>query len=177
MKRWIHSSSLYNENTDLLDIEVSILYDLVPVDGATILDLASEEFFDFEQSLLMVLDMHDFELEDSYQSDRTGSVSRYYILTKTNEEGTKLRVFVKLRVSDHAVGARRKNGKYTTHNQRDMEHIKKEAKKLAYEKYGQTRGYAPRRLDIIFDDQHYQSYERALRAIEQSLDEFDPGDE
>lgn len=174
MKRWIHATSTYNDKTDLLEIDVAILYDIVPIEGNTILDLNDSEFFDFEQNLLLVLAVHDFELEDSYESNRPNSLSRYYILTKTNAEGTRLRVFVKLRVSDHAVDVRYKDGKLITHKKRDIEHIKKEAQKLAYTKYGQTRGYAPRRIDIIFDDEHYKSYEKALQAIEKQLEEFDP---
>lgn len=174
MKRWVHTTSTYNDNTDFLEINISVIYDIVPVEGSTILDLADTEFFDFEQNLLLILDTHDFELEDAYDSNRSDSVSKYYILTKTNEEGTRLRVFVKLRVSDHAVDVRYVDGKPLTHKRRDIEHIKKEAQKLAYEKYGQTRGYAPRRLDIIFDDKHYQSYEKALQAVEKQLEEFDP---
>lgn len=174
MRRWIHAKSIYNDNTDLLEISVDIRYDLVRLDSSSILNLDDPEFTDFEDSLLLILDSHDFDLEDCYASNRPNSLSKYYILTKTNEEGTRLRVFVKLRVSDHAVGAKIRDGKLITHKKRDLEHIKNEAKKLAYEKYGQVRGYAPRRMDIIFDDQHYRSYEKALQAIEKQLDEFDP---
>jgi len=177
MKRLIHATSTYNDDTDLLEINVAILYDIVPVEGSTILDINDSEFFDFEQNLLLVLAVHDFELEDSYESNRPNSSSRYYILTKTNEAGTRLRVFVKLRVSDHTVDSRYKDGKMITHKKRDVEHIKKEARKLAYNKYGQTRGYAPRRIDIVFDDEHYKSYEKALQAIEKQLEEFDPEEE
>lgn len=177
MKRWIHATTLYNDNTDLLEIDVTVLYDIVPIKGNTILDINDSEFFDFEQNLLLVLSVHDFELEDAYESNRSDSSSRYYILTKSNKAGTKLRVFVKLRVSDHSVDARYKNGNLITHKKRDIEHIKKEAQKLAYTKYGQTRGYAPRRIDIIFDDEHYRSYEKALQAIEKQLEEFDPEEE
>jgi len=38
----------------------------------------------------------------------------------------------------------------------------------------QRRGYKARRIDVVFNDEHYTSYETALRDIENKLDEFDP---
>lgn len=174
MKRWNHSSSTLNDNTDFLEIEVDIIFTAAAVEGSSILDINDSEFFDFEGSLLDILDMHDFNLEDSYQSSQKDSISQYYILTKLNEDKTRLRVFVKLRVSDHAVPNRTYRGREISHEKIDDGYTKREAKKFAIDRYNQERGYHPRRLDIIFDDAHYTSYEQALRAIESKLDEFDP---
>lgn len=172
MKRWIHSISTHNANTDFLEIAVDIFYSK-PVEASSILDLNDSAFYDFEANLLTACEIHDFELEDSYQSNRKDSSSLYYIYTKTNEEGTKLRVFLKIRVSDHEVPDNLAS-RGSTYKQRDIKHIKEEASKLAREKYNQKRGYVGRRLDIVFDDNHYSSYEDALQDIEKLLDKFDP---
>ena len=47
MKRWVHATSIYNDNTDLLEISVDIRYDLVRLDSSSILNLDDPEFNDF----------------------------------------------------------------------------------------------------------------------------------
>lgn len=177
MKRWIHATSTYNDNTELLEIDVFIHYVETEVQSNSILDIYDSEFADFEGSLLDILDMYDYNLEDAYTSNRLNSNSKYYILTKTSEDGIRLRVFVKLRISDHEVPDRVKYGKLDKSKRRDSSHIKKEAKDFAKDRYGQIRGYRPRRIEIIFNDEHYTSYEEALRAIQEALDQFDKDSE
>ena len=67
----------------------------------------------------------------------------------------------------------------TIHKKRDLDYINKEAAKFAQEEFNQKRGYRPRQIDVIFDDmpEHFQSYEAALRHIEDKLEEFDPEEE
>ena len=174
MKRLVYSKSTYNENTDFLEIEIDVTYSLVTLQCSSLMDINDPEFHEFEDSLLDILDMHDFNLEDAYQSDRKSSISQYYILTKTNEEGTRLRVFVKLRVSDHVVGTKTFRGKETTYRQRDDKYIHDEARQFAKDHFNQSRGYKPRHIEIILDGEHCSSYEEALTRIETRLEEFDP---
>lgn len=176
MKKWVHATSTYNENTELFEIDIFVHYIEDRVHSNSILDVHDSEFADFEGSLLDILDMYDYNLEDAYVSNKNTN-SRYYILTKTNEGGTRLRVFVKLRVSDHEVPDRVKYGQLDKYKQRDRDYINKEAKQFAEQQYGQIRGYRPRRIEIIFNDEHYTSYEQALRAIQEALDQFDADNE
>ena len=143
MKRSSGATSTYNDDTEFVEIEVNMYRsrdDLA--EAASVLDSNDLEFFDFEGSLLAVLAMHDFELEDAYQHNKPNRVIQYYILSKTNSEGTRLRMFVKLQVSEHAEADRT----------------------------------CPRQIDAILNDipEHFQSYEKALRHIEDKLEEFDP---
>jgi len=172
MKRWIMYDSIYNNST-LLELEVDVnLYDESSeiASSTKFYDSMDTAFYSFEEDLLNACEIHEFELEDCYSSNNPNSDSLYYILTKTNEEGTKLKIFLKIRISDHTVSDR-PGSKYVD---RDAKYVKDQAQKLAMERYNQKRGWRARRIDIVFDDDHYTSYEQALRAIENRLDEFDP---
>lgn len=174
MKRMIRYSSTYNDKTELLEFEIEISYMNEAINSSTIMDLKDSRFYDFEAEVLAACEIHDFELEDSYQSNRVGSVSQYYIFTKTNAEGTKLRVFLKIRISDHEAPGREIDGKFATQNKLSTENLHKIAKEHAETHYNQHRGYRARLIDIVLNDEHFTSYESALQEIEDRLDEFDP---
>ena len=174
MKRMIRYSSTYNQNTELLELEVEISYINEAINSSTILDLKDSRFYDFESEVLAACEIRDFVLEDSYQSNREGSVSQYYIFTKTNPEGTKLRVFLKIRISDHEAPGREIGGKFTTQKKLATENLHKISKEYAESNYNQHRGYKARLIDIVLNDEHFTSYEQALQEIEDRLDEFDP---
>jgi len=175
MKRLVKYDSIYKENTSLLEIEIDILYldESSQISASTILDLKDSSFFDFESNVMLACEVRDYELEDSYQSSVEGSVSQYYIYTKTNEDGTKLRVFLKIRVSDHLAPDRTFHGRRISQKELSTNYVKEQSKKYAESNFNQKRGYRPRLIDIVFDDEHYTSYEKALRDIEDRLDEFD----
>lgn len=170
MKRYIGK---IRQNEELLEMEIDVtLYDAIIYSG-TILDLDDPEYLDFESNVLTAFEIHGFELDNYYTSNNKNSASQYYIFTKTNEEGTKLQVLVKLRVSDHTNEGRKVGEVYKSSRKLSQGYVKKLAKDIAEERYGQTRGYRGREIDIVFDDNHYTSFEKALRAIEDRLDEFD----
>ena len=131
MKKMIVSSS--NTNQELhIDVTVNFYRDYVEADS--ILNTKDPAFMDFEADILTACEIHDFQLQDHYTSNDTDSISQYYVYIKTNEDNTKLKVYLKI----------------------------------------QRRGYKARRIDVVFNDEHYTSYETALRDIENKLDEFDP---
>lgn len=169
MKRYLSTRT----KDQLLELIVDISYVGCAVEANSKYDLQSSGFYSFESNLLDDLEIRDFEIIDSYESDNEGSNSRYYIAVKTTEDGTKLRIFLKIRVSDHEVEDDRRNGKFSTFSQRDSKYVSNQAKEYAQQRFSQKRGYRSRRLDIVFDDTHYTSFESALRDIEDKLDEFD----
>lgn len=171
MKRYI--SSKYNLS-ELYEFNIDIVESNSEVSAESILDTASPEYFDFETSVLDIFEMHEFNLEDAYQSNNDNSVSQYYIYTKLTDDGTKLRILVKLRISDHDVPDRTFRSGTASGRQLAESHTKHLAENIAKTKYNQSRGYRPRTLDIIFDDNHFVSYESALRYLEDRLDEIDP---
>lgn len=173
MKRYIHYTSTHNKSTELLELDVDIHTYSDVVSAASILDLNDSEFFAFESDILENCEMRGYQLEDSYQSDIESSVSQYYIYSKTNEDGTRLRVLVKIRVSDHELPDRQFNGRTVPSGKLAYDHVHERARELAKARFNQTSGYRPRSIDIIFDDEHFTSYEDALRQIEAKLDEFD----
>ena len=85
-----------------------------------------------------------------------------------------MKVFLKIRISDHVVPDRERHGKMDTYKKRDEKYTKRTAKEFAKENFMQPRGYRARHIDIVFNDDNYTSYEKALQAIEARLDEFDP---
>ena len=171
MKRLIYRS--INYPTELLELDVYIELKENYVEASSILDINDPAFKDFEINVLSACELHDFELEDSYASDNKDSISQYYIYVKTNRDGTKLKVLLKIRVSDHVLDDRKLNGKLVTYNKRDLKYMNDQAKEYASKHFNQSRGYRARHLNIVFNDDLFTSYEDALRAIEESLDDFD----
>lgn len=172
MKRWIHRSVNYNEQ--MIEFDIFVELDPRDIKGASMMDLNDPAFYDFESNILNVCEMHDFELEDSYESSSPDSISQYYVYVKTNPEGTRLKVYLRIRVSDHVVPDRIERGKISTHKQRSKKFTNDQAREYAQEKFNQARGYRARDINIVMNDEFYTSYESALRDIEKSLDEFDP---
>lgn len=170
MKRWIYSN---DHLTDHLTLDIQVYYYRTDIEGASILDVTDPAFQAFELDVLEACDIHDFQLIEDYSSPVKGSISHYYKYIKTNKEGTKLEVFLKIRVSDHAIDNDISRN-ISNYAKRDQDYINKEAKKYAQEHFNQPRGYRGRRIDIVFNDDNYTSYEAALRAIEDKLDQFDP---
>ena len=173
MKRYIKYTSTHNKSTELLEIDVDVHIYSDTVSAASILDLNDSEFFAFESDILENCEIRGYQLEDAYQSHVENSVSQYYIYSKTNEEGTKLRVLVKIRVSDHESPDRQFKGRTVPSGKLAHEYVHDKARELAQDRFHQTSGYRPRTIDIVFDDEHFTSYESALRQIESKLDEFD----
>ena len=173
MKRYIRYTSTHNKLTELLELEVDVYMCSDPVSAASVLDLNDSEFFAFESDILENCEMRGYQLEDSYQSSVEGSVSQHYIYSKTNEDGTRLRVLVKIRVSDHESPDRQFKGRTVPSGRLAYDHVHERARELAKARFNQTSGYRPRFIDIVFDDEHFNSYEDALRQIEAKLDEFD----
>lgn len=163
------------KNNPMLELEVDIHYFKDYVEAASILDLNDPAFYDFEMDVLEACEIHDFKLEDSYKSNDPNSMSLYYIYVKTNEEGTRLKIFLKIRISDHnppswKVG----DTEVVTYNDRDKAYMANQAKEYAEKHFKQPRGYRIRRINIVFNDEFYTSYGDALIAIEDELDRFDP---
>lgn len=175
MKRLVYVSKR-NRKSSMLELCVEVEYFRDAVEAASILNLTDPAFLDFEADILTACEIHDFELDDSYQSNEDNSVSQYYVYVKTTDDGSKLKVFLKIRISDHIPPDREIDGEMTTYDERDSKYVKQKAKDYAMTHFNQPRGYRARRINIIFNDDNYTSYEQALRAIESKLDEFDPED-
>lgn len=158
--------------TQYLELYIEVVGDVCNLYSGTILDVASSEFSDFETNILDACDIRGYQLEDSYVSNVENSISHYYIYSKV-ENGVRLKVLVKIRVSDHKAPDRVIHDQAVSSQELSSMHVKNLAKEIAKERYNQDRGYRPRNIDIIFDDDHYTSYESALRDIEHRLDEFD----
>lgn len=173
MRRLVYVSRR-NSGSSMLELEVEVTYFRDAVEAASILDINDPAFLDFEADIMTACELHDFELEDSYQSDDENSVSQYYVYVKTSPDGAKLKVFLKIRISDHIPPAREENSTLLTYDERDSKYTKQRAKEYAESHFNQPRGYRVRRINIIFNDDNYTSYEKALQAIESKLDEFDP---
>lgn len=163
-----------NNRESMLELEVDIRYFRDNIEADSILDISDPAFMDFEEDVLSACELHDFQLEDSYQSNDATSMSLYYIYVKLTPEGNKLKVFLKIRVSDHVPSARYVDGKLVSYDRRDKAYTDDQARQYAKEHFNQPRGYRARRINIVFNDDNYQSYEAALQAIEERLDEFDP---
>lgn len=171
MKKMIVSSS--NTNQELhIDVTVNFYRDYVEADS--ILNTKDPAFMDFEADILTACEIHDFQLQDHYTSNDPDSISQYYVYIKTNEDNTKLKVYLKIRISDHVPEDKVIDDKLTSYAQRDAKYVKEKASRYAQENFNQRRGYRARRIDVVFNDEHYTSYETALRDIENKLDEFDP---
>ena len=173
MKPLIYRS--VNYPTELLELDVCVNLVDSSVEASSILDIDDPAFRDFEINILSACELHDFELEDSYASNSQDSISQYYIYVKTNEEGTKLKILLKIRVSDHVIPDAEIDGKLISYNERDRRYMNQQAQQYAKEHFNQSRGYRARHLDIVFNDDKFTSYEEALRAIEDNLDDFDKG--
>lgn len=160
-------------NSNELNLDVTVHFYKDNVSAASILDINDPAFQDFELDILEACDIHDFELIDDKKSSVKGSASHYYTFIKTNQDGTKLKIYLKIRISDHEIGddSRRSIPNYA---KRDQDFVNRRAKEYAKENFNQPRGYRARRIDIVFNDENYTSYESALRAIEDKLDDFDP---
>lgn len=162
-----------DRNEEILKIDIVVHFYKDDIAAASVLNVSDPAFQSFELDVLEAFDIHRFELIEESKSSVPGSVSHYYIFVKTNEEGTRLKVYLKLRISDHQIGVddRRNIPKYA---KRDQDLVNKRAREYAQENFNQPRGYRARRIDIVFNDENYTSYESALRAIEDKLDDFDP---
>lgn len=165
MKSWINNSET------VLELNVDVHFYKDDIAAASILDINNPAFQDFELDILEACDIRGFELIDESKSSVAGSNSHYCTFVKTTEDGTRLKVYLKIRISDHEIGddSRRDIPKYS---KRDQDYVNKRAKQYAQENFGQPRGYRARRIDIVFNDDNYTSYESALRAIEDRLDDF-----
>ena len=135
------------------------------------IDIDSSEFNSFETEVFGAFLLHGYELESCHDHESDSGHSYYYVYTKV-ENDIKLKMIVELRLSDHPANDRMIKGKLVPNKKSAEAHLKKLAQELAT-KYGQTRGYRYRRIDIIFDDNHYTSYEEALREIENKLDSYE----
>lgn len=169
MKRLYRSSQ---SDDSLLEIDICVYQSEEAIENGSIMNVDKCKFHDFEADILDMFEQRDYELEDEFGSPVKGSNSHYYIYTKV-ENGVKLKVLVKLRLSDHCIPDRFIRGKQVSQKDSSAKYTKELAKSIAKDKYNQTRGYRSRNIDIVFNDKHYTSYEDALRDIEASLDEFD----
>lgn len=177
MKRFVkYRNTFDNSNSEMMKLTIEVVFEREEVAASTILDINDSRYFDFEHAILMACELRDFELIESYRSDSENSVSQYYIYTKTDPNGVKLKLLVEIRISDHTAPGRRIRGKNVSQEKLRNEFLKGKAKEIAQDKFNQTRGFRWRPIDIVFDDDHFTSYEQALREIEDRLDEFDPPD-
>ena len=175
MKRLMRYYNTFNsDKAELLKLSVEVIFDKEEIAASSILDINDSAYFDFKEAILMACGLRDFELVESYQSDIDNSISQYYIYTKTDPEGVKLKIIVEIRISDHPAPGRDIHGQFVSQQELRNNYLKQKAKRIAEEKYGQKRGFKWRAIDIIFNDDHFTSYEDALREIENRLDEFDP---
>ena len=87
MKRLIYSNTKTEEL--LLDLDVEVVVSGTILSSEEIpYDFQDSAFYAFESDILNACEIHGFELQDSYASNRNGSNSQYYVYIKTNEDGT-----------------------------------------------------------------------------------------
>lgn len=161
-----------HNSINILTLNIEVIFYKDDIAAASVLDIANPDFQAFELDLLEMCEIYDFELVEDHASSNKDSLSHYYTYIRTNKDGTKLKVYLKIRISDHAIDDDSSRD-IASYKKRDEAYVKNKAKEYAETHFSQPRGYRARRIDVIFNDQNYASYEQALRAIEKKLDEFD----
>ena len=155
------------------DIEIftSILDNLV----ASTLDLTDTEYDRFIDSLIAQFKADKFDKyedpEYTHDSNRKGSVSQYYTFTKFYK-GVRIIVVVNLRVSDHEDRA-----KYNlSSEEKRRRYVTRIATEIA-DNY--SANPIPHVIDIVFNDEHFNSYMSAqlyinheLRTIKSEVDNY-----
>ena len=148
---------------------------IINIYGITYKDLCQEaidrDIGDLDEFLINMLgafDSYDYELYDEHKSNRKNSDSIYYVFIKKEDEKT-LKVLVEVRLSDHELPDRTKNGEYVTGTQLANKYLNDEAKKLA-NSFGKSKGYKKRFINLVMNGIHYNNYEEALQTIEDSLE-------
>lgn len=165
MKRWIKNKTIFEYEWD---IEISPRESSVT--ASSILDTQSNEYREFIEGLIDNFAEWGYELyndpEYTHQSNR-GSESWYYTFVKV-EDYVEIRVVVNVRISDHV----NKDGKNYTADDRRSKYVGRISDELADEFEVKPR---PMRvpINIVFDDNHFTSYTRALFDLYDHLKEIE----
>lgn len=131
------------------------------------------EYSNFEEDIQVNLELRGFILEEEHESDRSGSCSKYFTFSKV-EDDLKLKLVIVLRISDHKGRSKQiSKGVWKSEKQLRAHYAKKKAEALMKDKYQQSNFPEVRSLDIVFDNTHYTSYTKALRAVLDKVKEID----
>lgn len=135
--------------------------------------VVTNEYEDFIDTLMYLLNIHNYELYNQHDSNREYSNSHYFTYFKFDPETeVEIKLIVNIRVSDHENIDRVQDGVYETGLQRRNAYIQQQVKDLSKD-WAFSKKFKSVRFDIIFDNIHYQSYDDALDALRSKLDELD----
>lgn len=158
-------------HSELLIVDVYI--DAEVIESAFKFDPDSGEFRDFEDDILDALEVRGYELQDEMYSNRNSSKSRYYMYTKV-QNNQLLEILLKIRVSDHPMVDRVNRGQLRQGSDLSDQFSKHYAEDLIQNMYPESKKVKIKNIDIVFDNQHYQSYDDALNAILDRVDRIKP---
>lgn len=165
MKRWIHSKTLIEE-----EWTIEIYPKDESIQSSTILDTQSNEYQSFIRGMVVAFKDAGYDLyndpEYTHESNK-GSQSWYYTFLRV-ENLVEIRVVVNVRVSDHS----NKDKPWGTAKELREAYVDKMGDALAAE-----YETAPRPLkvpvEIVFNDDGYTSYTRALFAVRDQIDDIE----
>lgn len=165
MKRWKHSQK------EIIEIELDI--DISPkeiIQSSSILDTKSNEYQSFIKGMVMAFEDAGYELYNdptyTHQSNQ-GSQSWYYTFLRI-EDYVEIRIVVNVRISDHF----NKDRPWGTANERRQKYTTKVRDQLEQE-YQVSKKPMRVPVEIIFDDDNYDSYTDALFAIHDKIDDIE----
>lgn len=149
---------VFNEFTLMFDI--LIVDDKLDILSDTCTDIQSQEFKDFERSMMFICQSRGFDEDNRYCV--TNSSSKHYRFTKI-QNSNKLRLIFNIRSSDHESA-----------DKEVWEHIATSDDLSVWKQYPERCILCNSTSNIMVDGNHlFSDYEQSLRYIEQKIDRFD----
>lgn len=166
VKKWKHSQKEIIE----IELDIDIIPSEIDIKSSSILDTRSNEYQAFIRGMVMAFEDAGYELYNdptyTHQSN-LGSQSWYYTFLRI-EDYVEIRIVVNVRISDHVNKdkpwgtAEERRQKYSTKVRNDLE-----------QEYQVSRKPMRVPVEIIFDDDNYDSYTEALFAIHDKIEDID----
>ena len=136
----------------------------------SILDTQSDEYQAFVDDIYGAFDRCGFDLYDSYESPyaKNGSQSEYFQFVKFNKARDLFKILVEVRSSDHKIQDKSQTNPKLSGNQVHISNLNKRAEAIAKE-WDMPPIPVVRFVEVIFDGQHFMSYDVAADYIEHKI--------
>lgn len=136
--------------------------------STSILEIDSEDFAEFEDSVLSTFAMNGYTFKECHQSNSKNSQSMYYTFFKI-ANSVKIKVLVMLSISGHQAPTRAtKNGRRLS-----AKYLRNRYAIKLNEDENDDMVKVSKSIEIIFNDKKFTSYDAALVAISKRLSELE----
>lgn len=134
--------------------------------ASSILKTRSEEFGSFITGMITMIEAKGYLLneEGCHKSNRRNSLSRYYEFIKFTDD-LELELVVEIRISDHVLPNKVKNGKLLSGDARRAKYLNEKRMPELAKEFDSEFIPVSVPVNIVFDQHHFTSYFKALKHI------------